>query len=1348
MAILNLAKSPTGVPTELQSQMTDVYNAIWALHDAQNASSNGGVSIVPGPGIDVRVNGTQYIITNKGIVRVDDVGDGYSLLSRSDSDGVFNLKTLIAGENIEFETAAERGLKISAVVDSVKWSALVDVPSSFPPDVHQHALSDVILARRGNPTYKTAADLFGAENTSFLISGGDISFNLDYTITVAAGSCMVREAAGGQLYSYDFPAFTSFTLSTNIIITVSLQQVTTELPDGSVTRVVSVKTDIVPDGITSIELAKIVNINGKFYTINKIGSVLDKVGKLAARDRAVSPLMMEVGNKLLLSTGVARTIQCSAGAIWEATNRHAFNSRDTAVDTITELYGTTYGNSLSSWPNTKYFDNVGNALATIPTDKYSNLFIYSAIDSQSWFIAYDEAYYDTATLAANKKEPAYLTIPFKAATFLIGKLTFLAGADNPFSVENSTYFAVYGIETKLADLPNRFASLVNGKVPETQLPSYVDDVLEFDDYTLFPAVGERGKIYVDCLNNITYRWTGTVYAKIGDGSGSTSITSTDALPEGSVNKYYLDSRARAAFGVSGNLTYNPTTGIFGYVTPASEPPIVAGTSTQYWTGSKTWADLASAVRATVLTGISFATNAAVVATDSILSAIGKIQAHLTALDSSVAGKEPSITAGLAAQYWRGDKTWQPLNSTAVGLGNVENKSSAIIRSEITRANLYNAIPGTLPLNFEIPGGGGSATWVRVCRLTLAQQGRVAKIEIVSHQGYNASVAQDFITTIYFKTGNGGAVDGNGFAGDGFYYTVTATGSTSGLLDDGVKIVANAAGPSATYYDVCVNFGAFNEGTLCTVSAVENASAVTISPVIQSDPGVASATVLVLHKTDIAINGKDLIFNGKYTTLAGYGITDGLAVANNADNTSTTSRGIIAPFIKSTGSIEADNIIATGALQARKGLQLGADPNNGIYSTTADGATWTANNLKIQSWFGIGFACSSSGMPTSGQYSHVFNTRNGDFQAWGNIVSIANIYIGDPAYGTNAERQLHFRNSYGDAYWYMGTDGSLGFWDSVTAHARVNFNSNYTATLWGKVTIINDGPKLIEVVTSASGQQWQGKIASKNSAYDRSVFEGIFYGRPAVCAHNFAESAWGSDYTLWLNTLGQYGGGSVNLPEDTAIVENGTDNRRTIIHDKNLEQYTVRTPNGWNSYNYGVELNNYIKTGFYRGYGFGNSPAGDSGWYYLIVNGHDSDWTNQIAISYGSGNTGNLVYTRCQISSVWSPWVLLNPPSAANQEAWHDVTLPPGWALLNADEKVQYMKDSLGFVHMRGRAQTDTTMTSFTLPVGYRPAGTVWISGVSVTMPGWGATLSAAGVVNKINSGVSYVMFDSVCFRAA
>lgn len=72
----------------------------------------------------------------------------------------------------------------------------------------------------------------------------------------------------------------------------------------------------------------------------------------------------------------------------------------------------------------------------------------------------------------------------------------------------------------------------------------------------------------------------------------------------------------------------------GDYTPAqvgAEPAISTGTTAQYWRGDKTWRDFATDVRAAVLTGLSTATNAAITATDTVLQALGKLQAQLSGL---------------------------------------------------------------------------------------------------------------------------------------------------------------------------------------------------------------------------------------------------------------------------------------------------------------------------------------------------------------------------------------------------------------------------------------------------------------------------------------------------------------------------------------------------------------------------------------------------------------------------------------------------------------------------------------------------------------------------------------------
>lgn len=71
-------------------------------------------------------------------------------------------------------------------------------------------------------------------------------------------------------------------------------------------------------------------------------------------------------------------------------------------------------------------------------------------------------------------------------------------------------------QTDLAETLSAKADLVAGKVPSTQLPSYVDDVIEVANYASLPATGETSKIYVTIDNNFAYRWTGSVYVKVSD----------------------------------------------------------------------------------------------------------------------------------------------------------------------------------------------------------------------------------------------------------------------------------------------------------------------------------------------------------------------------------------------------------------------------------------------------------------------------------------------------------------------------------------------------------------------------------------------------------------------------------------------------------------------------------------------------------------------------------------------------------------------------------------------------------------------------------------------------------------
>lgn len=127
----------------------------------------------------------------------------------------------------------------------------------------------------------------------------------------------------------------------------------------------------------------------------------------------------------------------------------------------------------------------------------------------------------------------------------------------------------------------------SGKVPSAQLPSFVDDVLEFANFAALPGTGEAGKIYVlgtpytsGGVTSSQFRWSGSAYAPIVASPGT-----TDAVTEGSTNQYFTAARVRGA----------------------------------------------------LLTGLTAVTAAAIAATDSVLQAFQKLQAQIDAkLDADLA----------------------------------------------------------------------------------------------------------------------------------------------------------------------------------------------------------------------------------------------------------------------------------------------------------------------------------------------------------------------------------------------------------------------------------------------------------------------------------------------------------------------------------------------------------------------------------------------------------------------------------------------------------------------------------------------------------------------------------------
>lgn len=152
------------------------------------------------------------------------------------------------------------------------------------------------------------------------------------------------------------------------------------------------------------------------------------------------------------------------------------------------------------------------------------------------------------------------------------------------------------------------------------------------------------------------------------------------------------------------------------------------------------------------------------------------QSDVSGLTTALSGKEPIINGGSTGQYWRGDKTWQTLDKTAVGLENVDNTSDAnkpISTSTQTALNSKESTANKGVANgYASLDGGGK---VPITQLPSS---------IMEYQGvYNAT------------TNSPSLIDGTGNTGDVYRVSVAGTrnfGSGSITLRVGDYVIYNGS----------------------------------------------------------------------------------------------------------------------------------------------------------------------------------------------------------------------------------------------------------------------------------------------------------------------------------------------------------------------------------------------------------------------------------------------------------------------------------------------------------------------------------------------------------------------------
>lgn len=152
-----------------------------------------------------------------------------------------------------------------------------------------------------------------------------------------------------------------------------------------------------------------------------------------------------------------------------------------------------------------------------------------------------------------------------------------------------------------------------------------------------------------------------------------------------------------------------------------EPTITAGTTSQYWRGDKTWRDFATDVRATILTGLSTATSTAITAADTVLSALGKLQAQITVLGSS--------KADVAQAVWTAPtllNSWTNFGGVHATAGYMKDTTGAIWVKGLVTGGATGTVVFTLPAGYRPTGYLFFIVWSNVnpAYLTIDSSGNI------------------------------------------------------------------------------------------------------------------------------------------------------------------------------------------------------------------------------------------------------------------------------------------------------------------------------------------------------------------------------------------------------------------------------------------------------------------------------------------------------------------------------------------------------------------------------------------------------------------------------------------------
>lgn len=574
-----------------------------------------------------------------------------------------------------------------------------------------------------------------------------------------------------------------------------------------------------------------VKINGT--TKSPSSGVVD-LGTVITAHQDISGKVDKVQGKGLSTNDFTTTLKNKLDGIASGAevNQNAFSyisvgSTLLEADSTKDLLTLEAGDNITLTPNTSATKII--ITANVPT--LASLMGSSAIGGTSSYIYWDGSKWATKSLG---------TLAFSSATSFPASDVYswakastkpsytksevgLGNVTNDAQVKRSEMGVASGVATLDA----------NGLVPTSQLPSYVDDVLEYTAKSSFPSTGATGKIYVDTSTNKTYRWGGSAYVEI---SASLALGTTSSTAyRGDLGKQNADNIAtlqsyfngtaanmalRVYYGLTvGDKTFNGSSAItitksdLG-LSNVGNFKAVSTVASQGLTSTEK-----SNARANIGAGTSNFDGAysSLSGKPTIPTKVSELENDKAYLSShqSIYGLTIKSSGGQTVKVYtpNQESAIVTLTKDIVGLGNVENKSSATIRGEITKANVTSALgTGTGTTKYLREDGSWATPPNTTYSSKTAASGGTDVSLVTTGEKYTWNSKQSAISdlsTIRTNASNGNTAYGWGNHASAGYQKASTAITTSNIGSQSVATATNADTVDGYHADDILPYGLEN-----------------------------------------------------------------------------------------------------------------------------------------------------------------------------------------------------------------------------------------------------------------------------------------------------------------------------------------------------------------------------------------------------------------------------------------------------------------------------------------------------------------------------------------------------------